>query len=79
MGSGTPTEVFLYKRNLNGMKGSRIETVFSNVTKALSELSVIECRYLKIDSRAANWVLETCRAGDRRQRVELGHCMSDRV
>ena len=35
---GTPTEVIVYKRSLNGMSVSRVETVLSNVTRALKYL-----------------------------------------
>jgi hypothetical protein len=35
---GTPTEVILYKRSLNGMTTSRVDTVLSNVTRALRYL-----------------------------------------
>jgi hypothetical protein len=35
---GTPTEVILYKRSLNGMPASRVETVLSNATSALKYL-----------------------------------------
>ena len=35
---GTPTEVILYKRSLKGMSTSRVDTVLSNVTRALKYL-----------------------------------------
>ena len=35
---GTPTEVILYKQSLNGMATSRVNTVLSNVTRALKYL-----------------------------------------
>jgi hypothetical protein len=35
---GTPTEVILYKRSLDGMAISRVDTVLSNVTRALNYL-----------------------------------------
>jgi hypothetical protein len=35
---GTPTEVILYKRSLEGMPISRVDTVLSNVTRALKYL-----------------------------------------
>ena len=35
---GDPTEVILYKRSLNGMATSRVDTVLSNVTRALKYL-----------------------------------------
>jgi hypothetical protein len=34
----TPTEVILYKQSLNGMATSRVDTVLSNVTRALKYL-----------------------------------------
>jgi hypothetical protein len=35
---GTPTDVILYKQSLNGMTPSRVDTVLSNVTRALKYL-----------------------------------------
>lgn len=35
---GDPTEVILYRRSLNGMSVSRVDTVLSNVTRAMEYL-----------------------------------------